>query len=253
MLSSNVYADENRIHGRKAEEMKRNTKKDGLIAAGVLAAFALWTLLVRFVDVRAIGPRGTEVGFAALNGFVHELTGVHMTLYAVTDWMGLVPIGFAAGFALLGLVQWIKRKHIFKVDCSILVLGVFYLAVMAAYAFFEAVAINYRPVLIGGALEASYPSSTTVLVLCVMPTAAMQLNGRIKNGTLRRCAVYLIAAFTGFMLTGRLISGVHWVTDIIGGVLLSAGLVMLYCIAAGSEPKKGAQSTAPAQKNGSHF
>ncbi|MBQ7112871.1 MAG: phosphatase PAP2 family protein [Clostridia bacterium] len=211
---------------------------NGYIAAGVLAAFALWTVLVCFVDVRAIGPRGTEVGFAVLNGFVHELIGVHMTLYAVTDWMGLVPVGIAMGFAVLGLAQWIKRKYIRKVDRSILALGGFYAAVMAAYAFFEAVVINYRPVLIGGALEVSYPSSTTVLVLCVMPTAAMQLNGRIKNGTLRRCAVYLIAAFTGFMLIGRLISGVHWVTDIIGGVLLSAGLVLLYCFAAGSEMKK---------------
>ena len=28
--------------------------------------------------------------------------------------------------------------------------------------------------------------------------------------------------------SGRLLSGVHWVSDIIGGALLSGGLVMLY-------------------------
>ena len=107
-------------------------------------------------------------------------------------------------------------------------LGVFYIVVMAAYIVFELVEINYRPTLIGEYLEVSYPSSTTMLVMCVMPTAAMQLNLRIKKTLIRRCAVVAIVAFTAFMVIGRLISGVHWITDIIGGAILSAGLVMIY-------------------------
>ena len=194
----------------------------------MVVAFVLWTLLVRFVDVRAIGPEGSSVGFATLNGFVHELTGVNWILYTVTDWLGLVPIAVALGFAVLGLVQLICRKSLVKVDHSLLALGGFYIAVMVAYVFFEIVVINYRPTLIEGILEASYPSSTTMLVMCVMPTAAMQLNTRIKNTVLRRCAIIATVAFTAFMVIGRLISGVHWVTDIIGGALLSAGLVTLY-------------------------
>ena len=190
--------------------------------------FALWTVLVRFVDVGSIGPEGSSVGFATLNGFVHELTGVNWFLYTVTDWLGIVPIAVALGFAILGLVQLIKRKSLWKVDHSILALGVFYIVVMAAYIFFEVVVINYRPTLIDGYLEASYPSSTTMLVMCVMPTAAMQLNVHIKNTVLRRCAVITIVAFTVFMVIGRLVSGVHWITDIIGGALLSAGLVTMY-------------------------
>ena len=191
-------------------------------------AFLLWTVLVRFVDVRAIGPEGSSVGFAALNGYVHELTGVNWLLYTVTDWLGIVPIAVALGFAILGLVQLIKRKSLWKVDHSILALGVFYIVVMAAYIFFEVVVINYRPTLIDGYLEASYPSSTTMLVMCVMPTAAMQLNARIKNTILKRCAIIAIIVFIAFMVIGRLISGVHWITDIIGGTLLSAGLVTVY-------------------------
>lgn len=151
-----------------------------------------------------------------------------MSLYTMTDWLGLVPLGVAMGFALLGLVQLIKRKHLREVDFSILVLGGFYLVVMAAYVLFEVFVVNYRPVLINGHLEASYPSSTTMLVMCVMPTAIMQLNARIKNYALRRCAAFVMAAFIVFMVIGRLLSGVHWVTDIVGGALLSAGLVMLY-------------------------
>ena len=210
--------------------MEKKNKKRLVFGASLVVTFVLWTVLVRFVDVRAIGPEGSSVGFAALNGFVHELTGVNWFIYTVTDWLGLVPIAVALGFAILGLVQLIKRKSLWKVDHSILALGVFYIVVMASYVFFEMVVINYRPTLIDGYLEASYPSSTTMLIMCVMPTAAMQLNLRIKNTVLRRCAVITIVAFIAFMVIGRLISGVHWITDIIGGALLSKGLVTMYSI-----------------------
>ena len=151
-----------------------------------------------------------------------------MTLYTITDWLGLVPVAVGFGFAVLGLVQWIRRKNILKVDFSLLALGGFYVLVLAAYLFFESHVINYRPVLIGGILEASYPSSTTMMAMCVMPTAAMQLNGRIRNRRARRFVSAAIWEFTAFLVIGRLISGVHWVSDIGGGALLSAGLVMVY-------------------------
>lgn len=198
------------------------------MGAGLIAVFVLWTVLVSVVDVRAIGPNGSSVGFATMNGYVHDLTGVNMRLYSITDWLGLVPIGVAFGFAVLGLVQWVGRKSLFKVDRSILALGGFYIIVLAMYIFFEIVVINYRPVLIDGYLEASYPSSTTMLVMCVMPTAMMQLHARIKSDVFRRCVLISIAAFTAFMVIGRLASGVHWLTDIIGGALVSAGLVITY-------------------------
>ena len=194
----------------------------------MFAVFVLWTVLVCFVDVRAIGPQESSVGFATLNGYIHDLTGVNMRLYVITDWLGLVPIGVAFGFAVLGLVQWIKRKSLLKVDRSILTLGGFYIVVMVAYILFEIVVINYRPTLIGGYLEASYPSSTTMLVMCVMPTAMMQFSKRIKNDLFRRCVMLIIIAFIVFMVIGRLVSGVHWITDIIGGALFSTSIVLIY-------------------------
>ena len=203
-------------------------KRNFCIALGLLAAFALWTIAIRFIDVQPIGPQGSTVGFATLNSIIHTRTGVHMQLYTITDWLGLVPVAFGFGFAMLGLAQWIKRKSLLKVDRSILILGGFYIATMAAYLVFESIVINYRPVLIAGNLEASYPSSTTLLVLCVMPTAMMQLRGRINNRVLRGGVSIAIASFIVFMVAGRLVSGVHWLTDIIGGILLSAGLVTMY-------------------------
>ena len=208
--------------------MKKKNKRLFWIGAGLLAGFVLWTVLICFVDVQAIGPEGSSVGFSTMNGFIHELTGVNWFLYTVTDWLGLVPIGVAFGFAVLGLVQWIKRKSLLKVDRSILTLGGFYIVVMAVYILFEIVVINYRPTLINGYLEASYPSSTTMLAMCVMPTAMMQFRARIKNNLFRRCVMLVIAVFIAFMVIGRLVSGVHWISDIIGGALFSAGLVMMY-------------------------
>jgi undecaprenyl-diphosphatase len=210
------------------EDFIMKNKKDLWRSITFFASFTLWTLLISIVDVQSIGPRDSAVGFATINGLFHELTGVHMTLYHITDWLGLMPVAFGFGFAILGLIQWIKRKHILKVDYSILVLGGYYIIVLAAYLFFEELVVNYRPVLINGYLEASYPSSTTLLVLCVMPTSLMQLNTRIRNNKLRLCISWGIKVFVAFMVLGRLLSGVHWLTDIIGGIFLSASAVFAY-------------------------
>ena len=197
-------------------------------AAALFVAFLLWTLAVCHIDVAPIGPNGSCVGFSTLNGAFHQLTGVHLTLYLVTDWLSLIPLGFILGFAALGLLQWIRRRALSKVDGSILALGGFYGIVMAAFLFFEQVVINHRPVLIDGVLETSYPSSTTLLVLCVMPTAMFQLKSRIKHAGLRKTLIGALAVFSGFMVAARTLSGVHWLTDIVGGILLSTALVLLY-------------------------
>ncbi len=204
-------------------------------SVGLLFCFAVWTVLVSFVDVAAIGPQGSTVGFAHINSWFHSVTGVNMWLYSVTDWMGLVPVAIGLGFGVLGLVQWVKRKNILNVDFSILVLGGFYIVTLAAYLIFEEVVINHRPILIEGFLEASYPSSTTLLTLCIMPTAAMQFDLRLKNRGARNCVILLITLFTVFVVIGRLISGVHWLTDIIGGAFLSGGIVSLYKFVCGFE------------------
>lgn len=206
--------------------MKRKTKF--LAAVCFLATFLFWTIAVVTVDVQPIGPEDSSVGLAGLNGLFHGLTGVHLGLYLLTDWLSLIPFLFVFGFGTLGLVQWVHRKSLRKVDHSILALGGYYLLTGAVYGFFEKCVINYRPVLIEGVLEASYPSSTTVLVICVMVTAMMQLKKRIRNPRLRKWISVMVSTFTVFMVVGRLLSGVHWLSDIIGGILLSGGLVMLY-------------------------
>ena len=208
--------------------MKDIKKRELLTGIVLLAVFAVWTILIQHVNVQKAGPLGTEVGFAALNMWFHRMTGVHMLIYTIIDWLGLVPILICMCFGALGLVQLIRRKSLLRVDSDILLLGVYYILVILGYLLFEMVPINYRPILIDGNLEASYPSSTTLLVLSVMPTLKYQADRRIANPMLKKAATIFVIVFSAFMVIGRLISGVHWATDIIGSVFLSSGLFMIY-------------------------
>ena len=208
--------------------MKKQDRRGIITGTALILAFILWTILIQTVDVQPVGVSGTNVGFAAVNTWFHRLTGVHMGLYTVTDWLGLVPIAVCVGFGILGLTQWIRRRSIVQVDRDILLLGAYYILVILGYLIFEMIPINYRPILINGAKEASYPSSTTLLVLSVMPTLQFQISRRAKSPKVRRITLAFVLLFSAFMVTGRLVAGVHWLTDIIGSVLLSAGLYRLY-------------------------
>ena len=230
--------------------MKQHEKRNLWAGLGLLSAFVLWTILITRVDVQPAGPKGTEVGFATLNLWFHRLTGVHMAIYTVTDWLGFVPIAVCLCFGGLGLVQMIRRKSLLRVDADILLLGLYYILVIFGYLFFEAVPINYRPILIEGRLEASYPSSTTLLVLSVMPTLMLQIGRRSSSAAVIRTVSIFTVLFTAFMVVGRLVAGVHWVTDIIGSVLLSFGLFMMYRFAVSLADRKKAETSGRERNHG---
>jgi len=208
--------------------MRRNGKR--VLCAGCIGVllFVIWTWLIQRVDVQPIGQKGTDIGLASWNQWFHKLTGVHLTLYTVTDWLGLVPFAVCIVFGMVGLIQLIKRRSFIKVDSDIIILGLYYIVVIIGYLVFEMLPINYRPIPINGSMEASYPSSTTLLVLCVMPTLAEQVNRRWKNQIAKKSINVFTVGFSGGMVIGRLVSGVHWITDIIGGILLACGLFCIY-------------------------
>lgn len=207
-------------------KLKKNY--DIILGVSLLALFVVFTIIVKFVVVETIGPLGSKVGLANLNKWVHNLFGVNMTMYNITDWLGLVALAIILTFAIIGLVQWIKRKSLLKVDNQILALGIFYILVACAYLFFEFVVINRRPVLIEGILEASYPSSTTMLAITVCLSAITPINKLVKNKQLKLVLNICLVIFTIFMVVGRLVSGVHWFTDILAGIILSASLLFVY-------------------------
>ena len=209
--------------------MKSNTKVNIIITSCLFLAFIVFTILVKVVDVQSVGPNGSEVGFASVNEAVFKVFGYNQTLYDVTEILGLVTFLIIGFFAVLGLYQLIKGKSIKKVDYKILVLGCFYVIVLLFYVLFEIIVINHRPVLIDGELEASYPSSHTMLSICVVTSAIVVLSEILENRKALRLTIVVIGyALIAFTVAGRLLSGVHWFTDIVGAMLLSFALVMLF-------------------------
>lgn len=208
--------------------MQKNIKKSLVIGTASIMSFIIFTVLLRIIDQKPLGVNETRIGFATINVGFHGFTGVNMTLYNITDWLGLVPVFVCMIFGFVGFIQLIKRKSLLKVDRDIIFSGVYYLVVIACYLGFEMYPINYRPILINGFMEASYPSSTTLLVLSVMPTLPCLINYRVKSIVVKKTVAISAFFFSAFMVLGRLISGVHWLSDIVASVLLCLGLYYLY-------------------------
>ena len=203
-----------------------------------LAFFAILTVALLFIDVRTIGPEGSSIGFATLNGAYAEGIGVNMLCYDIAEILGYLIFAFVGFFAVLGVIQLIKRKKLFAVDREILLLGVFYAAVAAVYVAFELVVVNYRPILIEGELEASYPSSHTLLAICVVATAIVALHKIFGAKKWVICLDVVSSLAMTATVVFRAISGVHWLTDILAGIILSLALVFLYCGAVEIEKKE---------------
>lgn len=196
----------------------------------LLLASLIFTLLVKFVDLAPIGPNSSEVGFSTINNFFASKIGFNQAIYVITEYLGYIALFVALAYAIIGLIELIKRKNIFKIDREILVLGGFYVVILMIYALFEVIIINYRPVLIDGVLEASFPSSHTLLALCICGSAII-VNKRIFNQY--KMMKYFNILLYSLMISitfGRFISGAHWFTDIMGGLLISITLLNLFNI-----------------------
>ena len=208
--------------------LKKNSIVFIAFSAFSLLLFGALILLLGCVDVRAIGPLDSSVGLASLNGAVRDLIGESSLWYDISEVSGLLSLAAAAGFACFGLYRLIRTRSLKKVGIDIYLLGALYVVVMAAYLLFEVWVVNSRPVLQDGVLEASFPSSHTVLALTVLLSAADWCFRNLKQRYLRTASAAACIGLALLTIVGRFLSGVHWFTDILGGVLLSASLLCLY-------------------------
>ena len=152
-----------------------------------------------------------------------------MIWYEITDYLGIAAICIAFAFAVTGAIQLFKRKSFLKVDYRILLLGAVYIVVIALYLLFEYVTVNYRPILMNGKLEPSYPSSHTMIVVSISTTGIIALKEmRPKGDMFAKVLKIFMVTLSVITVAGRFISGVHWFTDIAGGLILSATIFLFY-------------------------
>lgn len=212
------------------DDIMENSSKNNSLKTPIILfiVFIIYTFGVTLVDVQSIGPLNSSVGMATINGAISKLIGTHMIWYDITQILGILSLLIVAFFAFVGILQLVTRKSILRIDRDIIILGCFYVVVLACYVLFNKFAINYRPVMLDGELESSYPSSHTMLAICVMSTAIMQVKWKLRDEYVSKVVQYVLTILIILTVVGRLISGVHWFTDIVGGVLLSALLVSLY-------------------------
>lgn len=203
----------------------KNNKKEIVISVMLFLLFIVFTILVKTIDVKSIGPNSTSVGFSTLNGFMLNKIGVNMIFYRITQALGLIPILIAVLYGIKGIIQLVKRKSLSKVDSEIIILGIFYAITIMIYLFFEKFIINYRPILMDGKLEASYPSSHTMISIFISLSAIIVNRHLIKNSDINKKINTFILIIMLIIVIGRTISGVHWFSDIIGGLLASSFLI----------------------------
>lgn len=222
--------------------MNQETKKWFTITGILLIAFAVFTILIMKVDVQAVGPEGSVVGFATINKAFAGAVGYSDTFYKISKYAGYLTYPVLGAFALYGLLMLIVRKSFAKVDRDLYVLGGFYVFVLIVKICFDKFVVNYRPVILDEGLEPSYPSSHTIMAICFMVTAMLQFDARIKSKRLYIALQTACALIMLIIVASRLLSGVHWLTDILGAILLSACLIALYiAVVKLVEPKKKRQ------------
>ncbi|MBR0381324.1 MAG: phosphatase PAP2 family protein [Eubacterium sp.] len=201
------------------------------VLAGVL--YALLILLLTNVDRAVAGPKGTVVGLSHINVLFHNMTGFIPFWYNLTEVLGVVCLLFAIGLAATGLVQLFRRRDIFMMDREFLFLGTLYILTLIIYIIFERACINYRPMLLPGDRfpESSFPSTHTLLSMTVYGSAMILIGRLVSNRILAKTARIICLVLCILTVGGRLLSGVHWFTDILGGILLGLTLVNLYGLA----------------------
>ncbi len=205
-------------------------KKNIIIAIILLLIVLCYIALIKYVDVKAIGPENTEVGLATINNYFHSLFPYNELFYKISKYLGYLSFLLIGFYAVIGLYQLIKYKSINKVNKTLIVLGCFYIFVLIVYFFFEKVVINYRPVVLDEGLEASFPSSHTMLAICVSLSAILT-NSYIKlKNKYKKIFNIGIAILMVLIIISRILSGVHWITDIIGGIIISIFLIYIYYI-----------------------
>ncbi len=205
-------------------------KKDYRKPIALLLATIIFSVLTLVVDRQPIGLNDTSVGFATINKLVADSTPYNAQMDKYSDYFMYLAFAFAGFFAVYGLVQLIKVKSIKKVSKTIIGLGILYVIVMIIYVAFKKIPINYRPIIPPGETEpeTSFPSSHTLVIVSVFGSAIVAVRRLITEWLKAKNATVVCIVFMVLGVSTRMMAGVHWLTDIIAGILFSLTLIFFY-------------------------
>ncbi|MCR4792357.1 MAG: phosphatase PAP2 family protein [Lachnospiraceae bacterium] len=216
--------------------MSRNSRR--IILPFVFLWSITWIMMIKFYDVYTIGPQGTEIGLSSLNLWFRDLfdypaLGFFRTPYLITEFIGYLSLLLCGFWGCIGIYQWVKEKDINAVDKTIFATGVLYAITIVLYVVFEKLVVNYRPIIMPGdsEVEPSFPSSHTMLSIIALGSTHYLIGYFLEDTKYKKlirplqiaCSVLIAVC-----VIGRLVCGVHWFSDIVGGILISTTLLIIY-------------------------
>lgn len=220
----------------------RASRASAIAGVVCLVLFALLAALLLTVDRAPIAGDGSLVGLASLNASAHSLLRESHLAETLSNVLLVVPLASMLALAVMGIRQIVVRRSLAGVSRDLWFLLGLYVVMLVLYVLFNHVSINNRPLLQDGVCEPSFPSSHTLLAVTTLGAAMVQAGQRMRKGGARTTVVAVCAVAMAALVIARALSGVHWATDILGGILLGAALVAFYrAIAFGADDDKAAR------------
>ena len=220
----------------------RKKLKYSIIILGIIGLVNLFfVFLLKVANVKLTGTYNTSIGLGSINLKLRDLIGTSKAFDIISTIILVIAFLIVAAEIALAIYELVKRKDIEKLDNEIWALSVTYAALAFIFAVFNyALIINVRPVVIDGKLESSYPSTHVLVSLTVFLTGITMTSYLVKDKKLKLGIDIALIALSVLVVITRMLSGKHWFTDIIGGILASGFLYWMHItFIIGLQYKKG--------------
>lgn len=203
--------------------MKKFFNKNSIIGLSFLGLFLLLIILLQF-DKNIITISGKEVGLSHINDLIDYKSNKKLDI--ISDILLYTSFIVAIAGVVIGLYQLITRKSLFKVDSFIIIFGIFLVAAVILWILFDyVIKINYRPL---NPNEGSFPSTHVLLTVFLTNVGGLMLAKYCKNTTLIIVAYVVSLLFIILVVLFRILSGMHYITDVFGGLFLGFSLSYLF-------------------------